>query len=258
MCTTSENKIHNRSPESGPGWQEHFVDAERASTTKSVGDAISLSFSYITIQNFASFNECKVLVDSAVTLEVSSNETHVLGATYNAHVNCTRFSVEHLLEENAKHISTAFVNRLLRFLEGTGKDESHGNIPAATTNLALKLFGKSNGLEAMKIKWYVEPDSEGRLHPEPKINVYSAGGYFKQHEDGMKLTVLVVLRDDFEGGGTAFFSEREENKDDNLIPRSICKPPLGTAIIWGSNLLHMAVPVISGKRAVYVGSFDLE
>jgi hypothetical protein len=146
---------------------------------------------------------------------------------------------------------------LFGFLEGTEKWRNRVMSPNMS-NLALILFGKTHGLNSMKTRWYVEPDSEGLLHPEPKINIYGKGGYFKQHEDGMKITLLVVLRDDFEGGGTAFYSQREEDKDDNLIPKSISRPPVGTAIIWGANLLHMAVPVTSGTRAVYVGSFDLE
>jgi hypothetical protein len=77
------------------------------------------------------------------------------------------------------------------------------------------------------------------------------------------LTLLVVLNDAFEGGGTAFYAgeadqhdNEEENTDEAFDKKA--SPPAGTAIIWGGDLRHMALPVTKGMRAVYVGSFDLK
>lgn len=258
MCTDTNYSIQQRGEESGNGWKENFVDHDRASRTRSVGEAVSQSFSYITIYNFAASDECDILHESALLAQrevlEDSSRTHVIGASNAAHYNCIRFSVEAILDSNAKSVSSVFLNRILGFLEGT---ERWGRIDAMS-NLAVEIFGTSCDLTTMTVNWYAEPDSNGKLHPEPKVNIYGPGGYFKQHEDGMQLTLLVILNDDYDGGGTAFYSEKEEAKDDNLIPTSTARPPKGNALIWSANLLHMALPVKSGTRVVFVGSFSLD
>ena len=273
-----------RKEASGPGWQEHFVDVRRASNTASVGLAVSQSLSYVTIAHFASMDERRALLDSAaeVSAEASADDggsNHILFAS-GANNNCDRYSVETLLDSGAKSASSALLNRLLGFLDGSGGDPgiddpeylSQGG-GERMSDLAKEVFGVTNSsdLKNMKVLWYDEPDEEGKLHPEPKVNVYSEGGYFTQHGDGMELTILVVLTDEteFEGGGTAFFRDLDLTHDDievanmsnashSLEPESVARPIAGTAMIWGGTLQHMALPVTEGTRAVYVGSFDLK
>ena len=257
----------------GQGWQEHFVDVERASKSLSVGSAVSQSLSYVTLSNFATLGERSVLQASAMEIKDRSMKdgdnyvnTHVLGATAAAHHNCTRYSVEGLLDAHSKDVSAAFLHRLLGFLEGDGCWGGHGKIEEMS-HLAELLFGSRSDLKNLKVTWYSEPDEQGRLHPEPKVNIYGDGGYFKSHEDGMNLTLLVVLDDSFEGGGTAFYREEEDDLDayaeekknnDTIVPDSVATPCAGTGIIWGATLKHMALPITKGTRSVYVGSFDLE
>ena len=123
--------------------------------------------------------------------------------------------------------------------------------------LAKEVFGYNTDLRSMEAVWYEEPDENGQLHPEPKVNVYSEGGYFNQHEDGMNLTILVILTDEFEGGGTAFFRDLDLSHDDldvadmtndshSLSPEAVALHPAGTAMIWGGTLQHMAIPVTKG------------
>jgi len=268
-----------RKEASGQGWQEHFVDKERASATLSVGLAVSQSFSYITIPNFATEDERWTLLRSAMEVkEFKKDEdavpgTHVLGATEAAHHNCTRFSVEALLDTEAKETSAVFVHRLLGFLEGNGSWGGHEKMEEMS-DLAQLAFGTHSNLQSMNVTWYEEPDENGQMIPEPKVNIYDNGGYFKVHADGMNLTLLVVLSDEFEGGGTAFYRECDEDDEEKKewevvdaeleksrslahVPDSVSKPPAGTAIIWCATLQHMALPVTKGTRAVYVGSFDL-
>ena len=76
--------------------------------------------------------------------------------------------------------------------------------------------------------WYTEPDDQGNECPEPKVNIYGQDGFFKEHTDGMQLTILVVLNEGYTGGGTAFFAEapyqmwmdRSEQADRVSIPRA--------------------------------------
>ena len=48
---------------------------------------------------------------------------------------------------------------------------------------------------------------------EPAINRYMPGGEFDPHEDGYALTVVVLLSDEFEGGGTMFWPTSETGTD---------------------------------------------
>lgn len=266
-----------REEASGPGWQEHFVDVRRASNTASVGLAVSQSFSYITISHFVSMEERRALIDSAADVKEGSgpsNSSHIMFAS-GTNTNCDRYSVKTLLDRRAKTASSALLNRLLGFLDGSGGDPGDdpkflsGGGGEKMSVLAQEVFGSSSELRGMDAVWYDEPDETGKLHPEPKVNVYSEGGYFTQHGDGMELTILVVLTDEFEGGGTAFFRDLDLSHDDlevanmsnishSLQPESIARPPAGTAMIWGGTLQHMALPVTKGTRTVYVGSFDLK
>ena len=237
-------------------WQEHFVDIPKASFTTDVGSAVAQSLSYVTIPNFGTVEERLALQDSAL-LQQEDDECkhgHVMAASQ-VNFNCTRYSVERLLDAPAKAVSAIFLERLLRLIED---DKGLSRI------FARRSF--SCPLSELEATWYAEPDDRGVLHPEPKVNIYQEGGYFKQHTDGMQLTLLVVLNDGFEGGGTAFYSgkeddEEEEKKQEATIGEAPfdkwASPPAGTAIVWGAELLHMALPVTKGMRAVYVGSFDL-
>ncbi|KOO36090.1 hypothetical protein Ctob_010989 [Chrysochromulina tobinii] len=95
---------------------------------------------------------------------------------------------------------------------------------------------------------------------EPAINVYTAGGEFEPHEDKHMLTVLVSLSplDAFEGGGTAFWSERAERVGGlGGEPSLMLRPEPGTAILWTGQITHAGLPVISGRRHVFVCSFNL-
>ena len=273
---------------SGPGWHEHFVDTKRAATTATMGLAVSLSLSYVVISNFATIEERCALIDSAAdkkeeddaasTMDSSggSGSNHILFAS-SANTNCDRYSVKTLLNQAAKTASSALLDRLLGFLDGSSGDNITADhdpdfIPLGggsnMSTLAMEVFGSCTDLRSMDAVWYDEPDENGQLHPEPKVNVYSEGGYFNQHEDGMEMTILVVLSDEFEGGGTAFYRNldlshsdldlrNQTNASHSFPAESIALPPAGSAMIWGGTLQHMALPVTKGTRAIYVGSFDL-
>ncbi len=262
-----------RKEASGQGWQEHFVNEQAASETQSIGEAVSKCLSYVTLSNFATVDEMQTLHQAAMDVKTQSSSnflkndgTHVMGATMAAHHNCTRYSVERLLNANAKAISALFLHRLLRFLDGSIHwEEEKYSEPIEDTILELgrMVFGHVDWKDST-VKWYAEPDDTGTLQPEPKVNIYDVGGFFKKHEDGMDLTLLVVLNDLFEGGGTAFYCHDDNNDEDDdgesemKMPDRIERAESGTAIIWGGFMKHMGLPITSGQRLIFVGSFDLE
>lgn len=261
---TTSTRLESSSAVQGV-WQEHFVNITKASLTENVGSAVAESLSYVTIPNFGTLEERVTLQESALRQQNLCEDKegqqgqdcchHVMGASQ-VNFNCTRFSVERLLDAPAKAASAKFLNRLLNIIEE--------DIHLSQIFAGMKF---SSPLSELTATWYAEPDDRGVLHPEPKVNIYQEGGYFKKHVDGMQLTLLVVLNDAFEGGGTAFYTARESdvegNKEENDFYNgddpydSWTSPPAGTAIVWGPDLLHMALPVAKGMRAVYVGSFDL-
>lgn len=235
---------------SGVGWQEKFVNKNQAGLSDDVASAVTDSLSYVTIPNFGTTFELCALQESALQVAGDGyDQPHILAAS-DVNVNCTRYSVQSVLDDPAKAAHNTLLTRLLDFLE---QDEE-----------LYKIFARSNLSDTSHntAHWYSEPDEHGNECPEPKVNIYGKGGYFKEHTDGMQLTLLVVLNDSYTGGGTGFFSEEaaerlwgEGRRSDG--PDCVARPPAGTAMIWGGSLWHMALPVTTGMRAVYVGSFDL-
>lgn len=77
----------------------------------------------------------------------------------------------------------------------------------------------------------------------------------------------------FEGGGTAFWSAShhppccegyvgsmaEENDRERWLPHDyVIRAPRGTAIIFGGDVTHAGLPVVAGKRHLFVMSFSLQ
>ena len=90
---------------------------------------------------------------------------------------------------------------------------------------------------------------------EPAINIYNAGGEFNAHMDRQTLTVLVYLTppDSCVGGGTGFWAQ---GSSDDEPPTAILSPPAGTALVYGGCVTHAGMPVTSGQRAIFLGSFS--
>ena len=90
---------------------------------------------------------------------------------------------------------------------------------------------------------------------EPTVNRYVKGGAFELHEDGHDLTCLVLLSDDFDGGGTTVWggTEDEMKKSESMVIHA----PVGTAILFNGDLTHAGNEVTRGVRHLYVGSFNV-
>lgn len=94
---------------------------------------------------------------------------------------------------------------------------------------------------------------------EPAVNVYEApDGHFAMHKDHHALSILIPLSDpstDFEGGGTAFWSQSHPI-DGMDSPSIVLKPKPGTALLWGGRVSHKGMKISSGTRVVIVASFS--
>lgn len=94
---------------------------------------------------------------------------------------------------------------------------------------------------------------------EPAINVYEAPqGHFAMHKDHHALSILINLSDpktDFEGGGTAFWSQSHPMEGMDR-PSLVLKPPPGTAMLWGGRVSHKGLHITEGTRVVFVASFS--
>jgi hypothetical protein len=97
---------------------------------------------------------------------------------------------------------------------------------------------------------------------EPAVNVYSRGGEFRPHKDHQSLTVLVPLSspEDFEGGGTGFWSpelETGRTVDAQVdAPAVVLRPARGTAMLFGGDVTHGGMQLLAGSRVVFVASFS--
>jgi 2OG-Fe(II) oxygenase superfamily len=261
-----------RGEEWGRGWQERFVNAERAAATTDMAAAVAESWSYVVLSGFATGEECTILIQSAMELQGiflrdgDGDSDTFRGIEVKWVTECSRFSVTKLLNDEAKHMSNVLLRRLLDRLE-FGLD---GTLDPTLSDLARQLFGTADRLQSaddFDVHWYNEMSHDRASNPEPMVNVYQEGGFFKRHTDMMQLTILVVLKDATDGGGTAFYAAaepEEENEGDGneshsveCVPERIERPSIGTALIWSGKLLHSALPVSKGIRVVYVGSFDL-
>lgn len=90
-----------------------------------------------------------------------------------------------------------------------------------------------------------------RLNERFRFYRYGSGQQFKKHCDGAyvvseteesKLTLLIYLTDDFEGGSTKFFFR---HKDDIEVI-----PVVGDILVFDHTLLHSGEPVLEGFKYV--------
>jgi len=122
---------------------------------------------------------------------------------------------------------------------------------------------------------------------EPAINRYTEGGRFPTHTDQQALTLNILLRrpeETFEGGGTAFWREQEEQVGAAPATASgapdagagagaavgspaggsgdapaafTLQPDAGVGVIFNGTVTHAGQPVTKGVRHVLVASFSI-
>lgn len=119
-----------------------------------------------------------------------------------------------------------------------------------------KFFNLANGLvnDANKYAgWNFKIDTMESL----QITRYKTGGFFEFHSDGngvakmpnmnkvRKLSLTIILNDDFEGGEFEFHNNHSPIKENGV----------GTAIVFPSYLVHRVRPITKGTRYSLVSWF---
>ena len=101
---------------------------------------------------------------------------------------------------------------------------------------------------------------------EPAVNRYMTGGHFPPHTDKQALTLNVLLqpRETFQGGGTAFWAESDEDSTLEQQPSALRKPTFtlhpdaGVGVVFNGTVRHAGQPVLGdGVRYVLVSSFSI-
>ena len=236
----------------GQGWCEYFINEQQASATRSVAEAVACSHSVLLLESLATSDECAALTSEGSRLarvelheRAMLEECGLLDDTMEHDAGRVRMHVRDRLGNTGQAICDLVLVRALRAID---------RMEGAAASLGGWLAATHACLDNEALLW-----SPG----EPAVNVYAPGGEFKPHEDEQTLSILVPLTDgaNFSGGGTAFWRLDSRGHEDEHAQRStngdpalVLVPPAGAAIIFGGQLTHAALPVLSGERCILVGS----
>ena len=99
-----------------------------------------------------------------------------------------------------------------------------------------------------------------KLNPCFRIVRYHPGGYFRPHFDGgfaedashlSIKTFMIYLNDEFEGGTTRFFTEKQRHYSSVIDASSIAfeiRPRRGSCLVFNHALTHDGSDVVSGEK----------
>ena len=203
--------------------------------------AVAAGRSVMTVPGFMSDGERKILLQSAAETASWPEEQPAMEPLMPGR---QRLHVPSRLNASAQALSEEILRRGLAFVQAHAPSMGETMLQCSAADLTDM------------------PDDPGlEFSPgEPAVNVYTQGGEFKAHEDKRSLTILVLLSepDAFAGGGTAFWppGSQDQARRGEAPPAVTLKPPAGTAILFGGEVTHAAVPVKAGTRCVWVASFS--
>ena len=233
-------------------WSEVFVSADKASCTGNAQEALVQGFSIILLHDVADAAEIDALHSAASgwarcrRAEMGESAHRHDRDHIDAHPESLKTPIASVLDmDGVTRCDVLLVRTLAR-------------VQQIAPSLLQTLFGTN----CLSDETVVRNRKLNFTPNEPAISVYTAGGYFRPHIDGEKLTVLVPLSSGhaFSGGGTAFWSiaaAREiERTGADLPPTLVVKPPAGTAMLWAGDVVHAGQSVSSGERIVLVASFS--
>lgn len=234
-----------------------------------LGERIKQSKSILTLKNLATPSEIEALVESC--LAAANDQKKSNGSTFdllddgvpgNAYVRMS--TVEATQRENRPE-TDALPEDVSEKLEGILRKVFDFVDQELCSSVKASLLGiqmsPDDATEPTAPTSLVEMFETRQLQfsiREPAINIYTAPhGHFGMHKDNNDLTILMPLSspDDFEGGGTAFWSQSypvEGMHDPSLIMR----PEAGTAMLFGGKVSHKGMHIKSGTRVVFVASFS--
>ena len=153
-----------------------------------------------------------------------------------------------------------------RELIGLTEKHGYGNAPITTRKGFVHAPDVRNNVRVMlddceraswlyeKVKEYLPEGYDGGkmigLNERFRFYRYDKGQYFKWHFDGpyvrnenerSKLTLMIYLNSDCEGGATEF---------DGLDEEGIIKPITGRMLVFTHHICHQGAPITSGRKYV--------
>ncbi|CAJ1964375.1 unnamed protein product [Cylindrotheca closterium] len=247
------------------------LEPRNALRSFTMGERIKGGRTLLRLSNLVSAEECQLLATSCIAAahdwkqkqygeETSTNEMIHLeqGSKSKVFVRLLTQATadreeapEDALPKESSELVELILERALSYLD-----------TQACPSLKKTLFGErvndDNGNSSSMAQLFRKRQLDYSIR-EPAINVYEAPhGHFAMHKDHHALSILIPLSDptaDFEGGGTAFWSQSHpmEGMDS---PSIVLKPKPGTALLWGGRVSHKGVTISSGTRVVVVASFS--
>ena len=256
------------------GWHEVWLcDDVTRSHSKSPGAAVARGDAVLVLPGIIDTRECASLLRIAEQMverqEVSmrrrlSAAAHEFTSNNARSPGRTRVPID-TLPTNAKRAYNAAFSTILTFVDDElpsvatlFESAFHHEEDSRQSGIA-ELRSVPAGTDGSRPPNLAEMHASGRLEfssREPAINTYTAGSGFNAHTDRQTLTVLLYLTppDACEGGGTGFWCQGASAVDD--LPTAVIHPPAGTALVYGGRVTHAGMPLISGRRTIYLGSFS--
>ena len=229
-------------------WSEEPIVVELDASSSDAATNLAAGRSVIVVPDFCDAAERATLLSSAFAEAARSEEELVSGergpSAAQSNTGRLRLHVPERLPDCGL-LGDQLIRRALAFVQRELPGAGEQMLGCSATELP-ELLDAAPGLEY----------SPG----EPAVNIYTATGEFKPHEDKMGLTVLVTLSDgdEFSGGGTAFWRPSDFNsaRRGRAEPALVLTPPAGTALLFGGEVTHAGRRVESGKRCMFVASFS--
>ena len=205
--------------------------------------------SVLFIPHLLSPQECTQLIDdceSRVLHQDDSTASWLYGCEAASHKNLPfeRHEIKDLSVKTQDFFQTILRTRLLPFVA----NELPPNVEQSIWEISGVVQKKNATLAAQDLKF-----SES----EPTINRYTTGGSFVPHRDALALTLNVLLSDQFEGGGTQFWEEREKGVKESKEPTLCALPKIGVGVVFNGTVKHAGRAVTSGIRHLLVVSFSI-
>ena len=230
-------------------WHEERIVVDPDDDGGCAASNVAHGRSVIVIPDFCAASERATLLSSAFSEAAASGESLVSSdrgpSAAQSNAGRLRLHIPERLEANCQSLSDVLIRRALAFVQEELPLAGEQMLDCRAADLH-ELLDAAPGLEY----------SPG----EPAVNVYTASGEFKPHEDKMGLTILITLSDsdEFTGGGTAFWRPADFNdaRRGRAEPALVLKPPAGSALLFGGEVTHAGRRVESGTRCMFVASFS--
>lgn len=219
-----------RPPHACDAWSEYALCA-KAAESPSASSSFAEGHSLFQVPALMSQEECQSLILAGHRVRPAS----MSGSTVRLGIHDAALS----FTPEEQRCVRAILDRALSLIE------------AMLPELAEALFGQRTALHTMEL-FYAQN--------EPAINIYSAGGELIPHRDKHRLSVLVPLTppESFSGGGTGFWPEADcagrRVRRGCEAAKHMLKPSAGSAMLFGGEVMHAALPVTAGTRVVLVAS----